>query len=279
MIYAVRDEQRCYATDLDRAKTLAIEQFNNMGWGKRGADSVSGVTVRPRLRHQIWRDGKRLMEAPWRNDFWTPEPLFWGETVFVLASGPSLTQDVCDKVKGHKAIVVNASYKLAPWAPVWYFTDGHIYEKYTDDVLSWPGEIVTMSVTAKEELDQGVKRVKGEGDPAFPFVSFPPVGHHAIRQGRSSGHTAVSLAIALGASRVPLLGFDMRVVDGREHHHDEHKGPRDHEQYAREFVPAFAGWNAAALASGVEIYMCTPGSAVTEFPFAALDEVLSCAQS
>ncbi len=219
------------------------------------------------------------MDTPWANDYWTPEPWFRAETIFVLASGPSLTQEICDKVRGHKAIVVNASYKLAPWAPVWFFTDGHIYEKYTDDVLAWPGEIITMSVTAKQELHRSVKRIKGIGDPTIPGGYFPPPGSPFIRQGRSSGHTAVSLAIALGASRIGLLGFDMRYVNGREHHHSEYTGPRDPDLYAREFVPGFDGWNDAALKSGTQIFNCTGGSAVTEFPFAYLEEVLTCDQS
>ncbi len=219
-------------------------------------------------------------ESPWEFEYWTPEPCWRGETVFVLASGPSLTQAICDKVRARNAIVINKSFRLAPWARVWFFTDSSIYEAHRDDVKAWPGEIITMSRTAKRELNKAVKRVKGEGDPAFPFLRFPPLGHPAIRQGRSSGHTAISLAIALGASRVALLGFDMRFVDGREHHHSEYTGPRDPDLYQREFVPAFAGWNAAAVASGVSIVNCTPGSAVTEFPFVDLDEVLaSCARS
>lgn len=80
----------------------------------------------------------------------------------------------------------------------------------------------------------------------------------------------------MGARKIALVGFDMRIVDGREHHHVEYGGPRDTGIYDREFVPAFAGWNADALKAGVEIVNCTPGSAVTEFPFADLDEVVGC---
>jgi len=230
-----------------------------------------------RWRHQVFADnGNKILDTPWESDFWTPESWFKDQTVFVLASGPSLTQEICDKIKGRSAIVINASFKLAPWAKVWYFTDGHIYEKYRDEVAAWPGEIVCMSKLAKQELNKQVKRVRGEGDPAYP-MDFPPPGHHSIRQGRSSGHTAVSLAVAMGASRVIMLGFDMRFVEGREHHHSEYQGPRDAMLYEREFVPGFGGWNAAATKVGVEILNCTPGSAVAEFPFADLDEVLSCA--
>lgn len=217
-------------------------------------------------------------QAPWINDFWTPEPWWWGEQVFVLASGPSLTQSICDKVKGRKAIVVNLSFRLAPWAPVWFFTDSSIYERYRESVIVWAGEVVTMSKTAKRELHKAVKRVKGIGDPDIASP-FPAVGSDHIRQGRSSGHTAVSLAVALGAAQVCLLGFDMRYVDGREHHHSEYSGPRDPDLYAREFIPGFSGWDYAAKQAGSEIINCTPGSAITEFRFADLDEVLACAQS
>ncbi len=213
-------------------------------------------------------------------EYWTPEPLFRGETVFCLASGPSLTPDIADKVKGRRVIVVNTSVNLAPWADVLFFTDSGWYEPRRDLVAGFAGLVISMSRTAKRELPDKVRRVQGIGDPTMaPGGGFPLAGAPCVRQGRSSGHTAVSLAIALGAARIVLVGYDMRVVDGREHHHAEYTGPRDLDQYAREFVPAFNGWHAAALAVGVEIVNATPDSAVTEFPFIGLDEVLACEAS
>lgn len=208
-------------------------------------------------------------------EYWAVEPIFKDETVICLASGPSLTQEICEMIRGRKSIVVNSSCHLAPWADVLYFTDSSWYEQRRELVANWPGIVVSMSKTAKRELPDKVKRVQGEGDPSVRPVRFPPLGSSVIRQGRTSGHTAVSLAIAFGAKRVVLLGYDMRVVAGREHHHSEYTGERDLDQYAKDFVPAFNGWNAAARESGVEVVNCTPGSAVTEFSFADLDEVLT----
>lgn len=215
------------------------------------------------------------VNAPLRDfEYWPPRPIWKDDTVFCLASGPSLTQEIADKVKGRKTIVVNSSCILAPWADVLYFTDSGWYEKHRETVRDWPGLVICMARAAKHELPDKIKRVKGEFR-----LDFVPREPETVRQGRSSGHTAISLAIALGAARIVLLGYDMRLVDGREHHHSEYIGPRDLGQYAREFVPAFKGWNADALKVGAEILNCTPGSAITEFPFADLDEVLSCAQS
>jgi len=196
-----------------------------------------------------------------------------GETAFVLASGPSLTRAICDRLLGRHVIAVNSSCMLAPHAEVLYFTDSSWYEQRRDLVANWPRLVVSMSKTAKRELPDKVRRVKGSGDPSFP-PRFPPPGSATIQQGRSSGHTAVSLAIAFRPALVVLLGFDMRLVNGREHHHAEYSGVRDLDQYRRDFVPAFNGWNTAAIDVGVRVVNATPGSALTEFPMVSLDEMM-----
>src|SRR5690606_31804259 len=110
-------------------------------------------------------------------------------------------------------------------------------------VASWPGLVVSMSRIAKREMPDKVRRVRGAWMP-----EFPPPGSTPIRQGRSSGHTAIGLAIAMGAARVVLLGYDMRLVDGREHHHSDYAGqPRNTDIYRSEFLPSFDGWNRTAL--------------------------------
>ncbi len=206
-------------------------------------------------------------------EFWTPEPIFAGQTVFCLASGPSLTPEICERIRGRPALAINSSCMLAPWADL-YFTDSSWYEARREIVANWPGRVFSMSKTAKRELPDKVLKIKGEGDPRLFRGDFPPLGSPVIRQGRTSGHTGISLAIALGASTTGLLGYDMRPVDGREHCHAEYKGNRDLSVYATDYVPAFAGWDAAAKAAGAKILNCTPGSAITEFEFADLDEVL-----
>lgn len=244
---------------------------------------------------------------PWENVIWTPELLFLGETVVCIASGPSLTPEICARVCAAqlagkcRVIVVNSSCALAPWADVLYFTDSGWYSDRRGLVKDWPGLVVSMSRLAARELNapgeptvcgrSRVLRVKGCGDPDAPprvrvaagvlpkVPGFPDLGSPEIQQGRSSGHTAVSLAVAMGASRVLMVGYDMQVVNGREHHHQEYKGPRDLAIYQNEFQRGFTGWNEAAVASGVEVLNCTHGSAVTEFPFADLDEALFCAAS
>lgn len=269
--------------------------------------------------------------TPWENELWTPDVRFLGETVFCLASGPSLTQEVVDKVRGRgRVIAVNSSVYLAPWADVLFFTDSGWFETGRNpDLCGWAGEdrwprrdfveafpglVVSMSRAAKRVLPEKVKRIKGSGQPTDNPPRFPAPGSATIHGGRTSGHTAVSLAIGMGAVRIVLLGYDMRLLpkggpytDPKtgsaeereilsksshprhyeirarylEHHHSEYfDKPRDLFIYESDFIPAFRGWHAAAQTAGVDIINCTPGSAIPEFPFADLDEVLAeCARS
>lgn len=202
--------------------------------------------------------------------FWTPDQRFAGQTVFVLASGPSLSRDVAEAVRGRAAIVVNQTFRTAPWAPVWFFTDTETLERNVADVEAWPGDVVTSSSAAHRAAPDKLKLIL-----RTESRDFPPPGSGLVKKGRSTGHTAIGLAAAMGAARIVLLGFDMRIVDGREHGHDDYAGtPRNPAIYAEEFVPGFAGWDAAARRAGFQILNATPGSAIDEFQRVGLEEML-----
>jgi hypothetical protein len=137
------------------------------------------------------------------------QPIFEGRNGFCLASGPSLTREVVDQVRGRPTIVVNSSCSLAPWASVLYFTDSSWYEPRRELVEKFAGPGGFHVRTAKRRIADKVRRIQTCGDPDLQG-EFPPAGSGLVRQGRSSGHTAISLAIAMGARQVVLLGYDCR---------------------------------------------------------------------
>lgn len=202
---------------------------------------------------------------------WTP-PIEWnGETAFVLGGGPSLTPDDVNRLEGRKVVAVNAAYRMAPWSQYLFFSDHNWFLPRAKAVEEFAGTTVTTSRRSVEALPKIklIARSKGR--------CFPEQGTTELRAGKSSGGMGVSLAYALGASRIVLLGFDMRLVDGRSHWHEEYSSrpARNFEPYYRDiFVPAFNGWFEEAKALGVTILNATPGSAIKEFPFVSLDEVL-----
>jgi hypothetical protein len=98
----------------------------------------------------------------------------------------------------------------------------------------------------------------------------------AVRTGFNSGYQAINLAVHLGASRIVLLGYDMRV--------DQKRRSRDHffGQHPDHTVPPVAACLTAfktlvkPLAEvGVEIVNCTSGSALVSFPMRPLAEVFA----
>lgn len=215
------------------------------------------------------------MTAP---DYWVPPPIWAGQGAHVIASGPGATQAVIDGLRRRNVIVVNSTVFSASWAPVWFFQDSAVpflnrsgVPRVSRDGLNVPefvkafaGLAVTSNRRVKELLPC-VRLVK-----APSMNRFPAPGSPEIRSGRCSGQTAISLAVALGATRIALHGFDMRFVEGREHHHREYEGRlRNVTVYDQKFLPAFAGWHAQALQAGVSIVNATPGSALREFPMAS----------
>jgi hypothetical protein len=191
--------------------------------------------------------------------YWTPEPLFLGQSVAVLGNGPSLSAAGVADLDPRYVVAVNQSAELCQDAAVLFSRDSQWCQDHKALIASVRCLLkVTTKRDAAKENDMLLVRTERR-------ESFPSVGHDVIRYGISSGHMAVSLAIAMGAKELVLYGFDGRIVGGRSHWHDRYS-ERRLEVYAS-FVKAWLGWNAAAKAVGVRIVNATPGSAVAEFDF------------
>lgn len=104
-----------------------------------------------------------------------------------------------------------------------------------------------------------------------PGMSRDPA---VIHRGGNSGYQAVNLAAHLGARRIVLLGFDMRVVNGRRHWFGDHPGqlnmPSDYAQWVRRFETAAE----ELMDMGIEVINATPGSALPWFTMMPIEAAL-----
>ena len=133
-------------------------------------------------------------------------PNFEGETVICVASGPSLTQEDCDLVResGHPVIVVNTSFRLAPWADMLFAFDKKWWDIYHEEVnQTFGGLLVSFS--------QAVKSYGVESTYRAPW--FANYGN--------SGACAIGLAMAGGADKIVLLGYDCQAKE-KAHWHGDH---------------------------------------------------------
>lgn len=209
---------------------------------------------------------------------WWQVPREWpGATAVCLAPGPSLTSDAVGRVlarrveadgilsaRSPRVIAINDAYRLAPWAEYLYACDAPWWALHGARLNEVTGRCVS--------VDEGV---------AFPWVhvlrqqekefSTDPA---ALQTGSNSGFQALNLAYLLGAARVLLAGYDMRVIDGRSHFFGEHPDPLNKPSPYHLFVQAFRDAAPRLKELGLEVINCTPGSALDCFPFQDLEVAL-----
>ena len=140
----------------------------------------------------------------------------------ILASGPSLTTDDVELVRRwrsadgqRRVIVVNTTFRLAPWADILYACDLQWWDAYAAEVFGvFEGQPWSQTEIACRRYN--LAHIKGEPGAGLSRQ------RGLIRQGGNSGYQAIGLAFDQGAERIVLLGFDMQNTDGRTHWHGDH---------------------------------------------------------
>jgi hypothetical protein len=132
-----------------------------------------------------------------------PVPRLWpGSTVVCLGTGPSLTTEDVEAVRGRaKVIAINNAHVLAPWADVLYACD-YKWWSWHKGVPGFTGPKYALDPRARVFAGVQVLRKSGQGG-----IDTDPT---SLRTGSNSGYQAIGLAIHFGATRILLLGYDMR---------------------------------------------------------------------
>ncbi|RWF52057.1 MAG: hypothetical protein EOS50_26115 [Mesorhizobium sp.] len=198
-------------------------------------------------------------------------PRDWpGETVFVLASGPSVKQLDLSLLKGRRVIAVKSSWLHWPAADVLFFADGRWWteKRLRPSADAFAGLIVT---TAMEIGDPRVKRIKK----IIPTHLSANPGEVALARTSTTG--AINLAIHFGAKRIVLLGVDAKLgANGQRHSHGlTWPWPKGGQPQA--FADQLAEYRAiapSAVKMGVEIVNANPDSAVQVWPRLKFEDCL-----
>lgn len=165
----------------------------------------------------------------------------------ILAPGPSLTAQQCERVRHLNTIAVNNAYQLAPWAE-------HLV---ANDRSWWRRNPEAMNFAGGKHSAVEVPHVQRVEPRSYATES-------------SSGVLALDLARNLGAKRVILLGCDMHG----SHFFGPYTNGLTNTPQSRRLVhqQQFKQW--ARQNKGVHVVNCTPGSKLEAFPMASLDESL-----
>jgi hypothetical protein len=186
-------------------------------------------------------------------------PNWRGRKVACLASGPSLTPEDCEAARssGRAVIVTNSTFRLASWADALYGFDSQWWRVNLADVRrDFAGRLFT----------QGLSPPKGVTccrlDPKF-------------RSFGNAGANAVSLAIAMGAVNIVMLGYDCaRGTNGEAHHFGDHPAPLRNCDTMPRWPAQFARLAVYAERRGANVWNASRATALQAFPRIALEDVL-----
>lgn len=179
-------------------------------------------------------------------------------TAFVICGGPSLKGFDLAQIRGRgRVIAVNAAGYQAPWADLLVFTDHSFFTAHSRMVASFGGDVWTLSRRSNEQ--GGIPR-------AFQaHHARLGAGVHPLPMSANSGQFGLACAISLGASRIVMLGFDLKLApDGTSHCHPHYGGPHRNAVQPH-FVDMLSGWGEQAREAGVFVLNASPDSATNEF--------------
>lgn len=192
-------------------------------------------------------------------------PRLWpGETAVLIGGGPSLTPEDVTYVRGKaRVIAINDAYRLAPWADVLYACDA-TWWRWHQGAPSFTGLKYTL-----DRGSAGFAGVQSLRNTGRDGLELKPTG---LRIGKNSGYQAINLAVHLGATRLVLLGYDMQPHGDRDHWFGAH--PQTTRSPYIQFISCFNRLAPILQAHGITVVNCSPRTALTCFPRAALRDAL-----
>ena len=201
-----------------------------------------------------------------------------GRCVFVcIASGPSLTEADCELVRRwreedqqdevRRVVVINTTFKLAPWADYLYACDADWWQRYHEEAHAvFRGELWTQDEKAQSLL--GMHRVRGARRPGL--CTEPGTIHY----GGNSGYQAMNLAFHFGASQMILLGYDMQQTGGKSHWHGDHPQGLSKSSPLADWVRQFRSLAEDLKTQGVRVWNASRQTALDCFVKAPLESAL-----
>lgn len=188
-----------------------------------------------------------------------------GETVFVVAGGPSVSQHDVDRLRGRRVVAVNSSYEKTPWADALVFTDLRWWRQHQSRVrATFQGQVVTV-VPPKNDLYDGLlvlSRQRSSG------ISTDPT---RLAWWHTSMTTALNMVALRGATRIGVLGLDGK---GGWHHEPHPELWGSHPRRYHFHGVALEAQVAPLRAFGVEVFNLNQNSTHKMFSFSTLDQML-----
>lgn len=205
---------------------------------------------------------------------WNVPRMWEGVTVYILGGGHSLLEEKLELIHDKRVIGVNNSFMLGDWVDVCWFGDPRWYDWNIVDLSEFGGlKACCCGALMGKPGVKVLRRGKPMGiDLRANFISW----------NRSSGGSAINLAVHFGAKKIVLLGFDMKPSDdqGENNWHNLHKVKTNTSNPYNRFLESFPHIKRDVRELGVEIINSTMCSLIPEdvFPKIPLEEIVKCSK-
>lgn len=197
-----------------------------------------------------------------------PFPGWAGETVLIAASGPSQRKEDIARAKGKaKVIVINETWRLAPWADLLYACDERWWRTRGPSKDEFKGLRYIGAATYQDCIPCGVRG---------GFTALKWDGQ-TLGAGGNSGFQAINLAAVAGAKTIVLTGFDMKWGGTKKHWHADHGGELTNpEQRMLSNCRKILDGAAAELSGrGIHVVNCSRETALQNYPRAHIKDVFT----
>lgn len=197
---------------------------------------------------------------------WFPD---WNQDIaIVVASGPSAKEANLELFKDKaKFIVVNDSWKLAPWADFLFAADGRWWQM-NKGVPAFVGKKVTLDALISREMSIKLVRL----DKLSPGIATGKKG--LVGMGQNSGFYALNLTVQFGAKKILLVGFDMNIDNGIHWHGSHDKGLTNPNPHRLKVWAKLLDSQAKIFQKlGIEIINASQKSSLTAYPKMTVEEV------
>lgn len=255
----------------ERMVPIIKEGNNEITVIKKGYDSskIGKVTVSPNNIPIVQRRDVNLnLQKHDNTTISRVEPIWKGETVYIIGGGPSLSDFNWAGLIGKKTIAINKALLSYPNADILYWTDSRVYGWYKEEFDKFKGLKYTIRHHPSYTSDVKVLRKSSK----FGLED----AKDGLCHGNNSGYAAINLAYLLGAKRIVLLGYDMRNEGSKGHYHDGYPVPVTGDNiYKDQFIPGFQILADLLKEKKIEVYNASINSSLKVWQRISFNQALS----
>ena len=190
-------------------------------------------------------------------------------------SSPSIYSSYMSAIHGKHVIGVNVAYLLGDWIDLVFFGDKGFFLTHQERLSKFNGLKVSCHPTASSiSWVKFLPRDKGH-------VRGISTNSRMVSWNGNSGAAAVSIAAHTGVKRIILLGFDMKLNEGKDQHwHDVYGRGKARDEKKEMKMPfhrhlrGFPEIAKDAKRMGIEILNASPDSAIECFRKVTVKELL-----